>query len=285
MSTPNPQPNPLDIQDFLEATGDSSKRTRTVAILLIVASVMILAGLLNSLDHSWMHARVMEFGVLDSEYVAKKIGEMPDAKLTADSLATVWGVSTYESAVEVYANRHLAFYRALCAAYVDSGFLLRVPFFGFVLDVNDLGLVGGIALLILLGVYQLAVSREIDNLAISFREAKGRERQLYLLLAMRQVFTIPQSAFIKKGFFLRHAPKAILLLPVLAQGSVVGHDWWTSVVGRQLGQTHTAIVLCVEAIALAGVIVLTRSANQRLHTLDRFWDDKWKALNGNNATK
>jgi hypothetical protein len=277
MTTPNYEP--LDVQDFLDATGDAAKRSRTITIILLVASVLIFAGLINSLGHSWMDGRLTSFSELKSPYVTSKIGPPPVDGDSECTLEYAWGVRTYEQALTVYRNRHEAFYRALCSAYVDTGLLVRVPFFGFALDVNDLGLVGGLALLVLLSVYQFALSRELDNLSISFREAESRE--FYLLLAMRQVFTVPQSGFVPKTAFLRHAPKAVLAFPLITYASVVGHDWWTNVIAFQLGETHAIIALAFETVALVGIVLLSRLALHRLAQMDDLWDRAWDSLERN----
>ena len=53
--------------------------------------------------------------------------------------------------------------------YVDS-WVIRVPFFGFSFDVNDLGFIGGIGFVIILVCFRLCLSREIDNLRLSFEQ-------------------------------------------------------------------------------------------------------------------
>lgn len=104
----------LNLQDYLDATSDSAKRTRTVLVALVVACVLAFAGFLNSLGGSWMLSRVHSFSDPKSEYVVNKLGFTP---------------------VSEQDDRYKEFYTAVVRAYVDNAFTIRVPFFGFTFDV------------------------------------------------------------------------------------------------------------------------------------------------------
>src|SRR5687768_16169060 len=105
-------PEPLDIQDYLDATSDAAKRTRTASITVVVASVLVFAGLLNSLQNSWMHQRLKASNDIRSPYVAGKIGNAPTAPVTDPS----W---------QAYHYRYKEFYSALIRTYVDSSYVIR----------------------------------------------------------------------------------------------------------------------------------------------------------------
>src|SRR5579871_4027500 len=99
----------LSIQDYLDAAGDSAKRARTISISLVVASVLVFAGLLNSLQHSWMMSRLRLFHDYDKEgygYVSNKIGRPP--------------ISTSVSDTTLYRIRYQEFYGALSRTFVDN---------------------------------------------------------------------------------------------------------------------------------------------------------------------
>jgi hypothetical protein len=42
-----------------------------------------------------------------------------------------------------YEHRYHELYSALAKSYVETSFAIRVPFFGFVVDANDFGIIGG----------------------------------------------------------------------------------------------------------------------------------------------
>src|SRR5947209_3413915 len=48
----------FDIKDYIDAATDAAKRTRTVTIVLVVASVMVFIGFWNSAQWSWAHDRL-----------------------------------------------------------------------------------------------------------------------------------------------------------------------------------------------------------------------------------
>jgi hypothetical protein len=50
-----PEPFERDIADYLNASSDASKRIGTVSIILVVETVLLFAGFLNSQQTSWMH--------------------------------------------------------------------------------------------------------------------------------------------------------------------------------------------------------------------------------------
>lgn len=48
----------LTIQDYLNASGEASARTRNITLALVVACVLTFIALLNSLQNSWMLKRL-----------------------------------------------------------------------------------------------------------------------------------------------------------------------------------------------------------------------------------
>jgi hypothetical protein len=66
-----------DIRDYLDASSDASRRTRTMTIILVVASVLVLAGWLNSLQSHWMLKRMVKLGDIHGQYTQSKLGSFP----------------------------------------------------------------------------------------------------------------------------------------------------------------------------------------------------------------
>jgi len=257
---------PLDIQDYLDATSDAAKRSRNASITVVIASVLVFAGLLNSLQNSWMMQRLHECNDMNSNYVTSKIGVRPQ---TND-----------RTIIAAYENRYKEFYAALMRTYVDNSYVIRVPFFGFRVDANDLGLVGGIAFVIILIMLRFSISREVDNLNTSFTEAEtlGQLPEFYVLLAMRQVFTVPASDSINRTPFLMWVPKLFCFAPLLVYIAVVGHDVATSGIGLRLSDVHTIILFCSEALLVVMILILTRMVVRRLRRVDELWDRKWTTV-------
>jgi hypothetical protein len=160
---PQPEPaaapsrGPLDIEDFLQVSSDASSRTRTMVLILIVASILAFAGLLNSVQSQWMHGRMIKLGDIQGHYTVSKLGKYPES----DSFKG--DMKAYEHAVNLYERRYIALCSAVERTYVETSFEVRVPFLGFTIDVNDLGLLAGIAFVVILSCYRFFLSREIDN--------------------------------------------------------------------------------------------------------------------------
>lgn len=259
--------DPLDIQDYLDATSDAARRTRSASITVVVASVLLFAGLLNSLQNSWMHHRLQASNSIRSKYVAGKIGVAPDLPPTDPEWLA-------------YQNRYKEFYSALIRTYVDSAYVIRVPFFGFRVDANDLGLLGGLAFVVILTILRFCVSREVDNLKTSFVEAErlGRLKDFYVLLAMRQVFTVPASESINRGRFLIWVPKLFCFAPLTVHVAVMLHDFSTLDIGTVLNDTHTSILFGCELLLTLILLALTSMVVTRLRRVDQLWDSYWECV-------
>lgn len=261
------QENPLDIQDYLEASSDASKRTRQITIILVVASVLVGAGLLNSLQSQWMRLRLGALQDIHGQYTEAKLGPFPKYIEGQDK-------EVFKKSVTIYEQSHKDLITAVARAYVENAMVIRVPFFGFTFDVNDLGLLGGVGFLIILGCYRFCISREADNLRLAFREAKklGKLHELYPLLAMHQVFTVPPTRFITRTRFLIFAPKLICWLPFIVHLAVSGHDVWTAWIGEALGEWRVLLAIVSEGVIALLLLPLSISVTKRLFRIDRIWD-------------
>jgi hypothetical protein len=263
----------LDVQYYLDAAVDSTKRSRTVAILIVVTCVLVFTGLVNEQKSNWLLSRLNGSRHPEDVYIKEKLGPPPSGWATA---------SAESSSLRYYDYRYKELVGAMTRAYVDSALLLRVPFFGVVVDVNDLGLLGGITFMILLVWYRLSLAREVDNLELYFAEMKGRaeEREFYNLLAMRQVFTVPRTGKRERTKFLLWAPKLICWLPVALHCSVLGYDLGhTPGIANALNRDRFIILIATEAIFAITLVFLAFMASHRLRRIDSIWDDQWSHLN------
>lgn len=272
MSKTNPD-DVLEIQDYLDATSDASKRTRVVTIVLVVASVLVLMGLLNSLQSHWMLRRMVALGNIHGQYTQSKLGPYPSRQDFQDE-------SIFMKAEGLYEQRYKDLYSAVARAYVENSLVIRVPFFGFSFDVNDLGLLGGISFLVILGCFRFCISREVDNLRLSFHEAHRLERmqEFYNLLAMRQVFTVPHTPYINRTLFLKITPKLICWFPLLVHLSVTLNDFLTAWIGRELQNFRFTLLISSEFLIAFLLIILAATVTNRMRRLDELWDQAWEEV-------
>lgn len=264
--------NSLDLQDFLDATSDSSKRSRTIMIVLVVASVLALVGFLNSLRTGWMLQRLQIVSQAENPYVAKKLG----TTVAADD------------------ERYKNFHSAVARGYVENALTVRVPFFGVAFDINDLGLLGGFGFITVLTLLRFSIRTEIVSLRLAFKAAtkaaKDDPNQLvnfYDLLAMRQVLTLPHMEdentnwVANRSWILRFIPKLICFLPVVVYSLVAGHDYMTQDVGDAISPTHTRILLIYTGAFWLIILALSIWCFLKLIKIDSIWEEYWAKIHPN----
>jgi hypothetical protein len=268
-----PGRQPLDIQDYLEASSDASKRSRFFVIVLVVASVLVFAALLNSIQTQWLHLRMLAAGDIHSHYVETKLGGFP----------------TDPEEKKRYEARYQALCDAIERAYVEASFVIKVPFFGISFDVNDLGLFGSAGFLVILTCYRFFLSRELDNLQISFTAARSLGKleltRFYQLLSMRQVFTIPNTEFSGngrlQGLFRKCVAKLITWIPLILLSAVIRNDYQTRFILNYIGPAAVSRFhhnLWYELTAVGFIFYLSIVITLRLWEMDEIWERCWEEI-------
>lgn len=257
------------LHDFGEAARDSSRRTRTLLVVLVVACVLSLVGFLNSLETGWMLQRVRAASDPAAAYIAQKLEFAPDMNPAARD----------------------ALQGAIIRAYIDNAMTVRVPFFGVAFDVNDLGLMGGIGFLTILMLLRFSLRTEIASLRIAFKAAvretagdRARLEAFYDLVAMQQVLTFPQMRdersgwSIKRPRLLRAVPKLICFLPVVVYTMVAANDYQSQHVANVINPLHTRILLAYTGVLWVLILALASWCFARLMKIDRIWDEYWQLV-------
>jgi cell shape-determining protein MreD len=265
----------FDMKDYVEATNDAARRTRTVTIVLVVASVLIGIGWYNSMRWSWELHRIRQAYDPDDRFVNRMLDSDrhpgvliadKDGKTPADRFRTELQQATVK-------------------AYVENVRFLRAPFFGVAFDVNDLGVIGGIALIMILLAMRYSLSREIKNLNVSLREAIYHNdlSAFYHALAMRQVFTVPHMKGEKKNLWLASSSRLICILPAGVFLLGVIYDYYSTF---RLGVYSVKVVtlaLIVETIWLALIIYLAFRCWERKRHIDEVWQRHWDRMIGHKS--
>lgn len=258
----------LDLQDYLEATSDAAKRTRTVLIALVVGAVLTVAGLLNSLGASWMLARVHDFRNPQAPYVESKLGYQPKDENDP---------------------RYQQFYTALARSYVENAFTVRVPFFGFTFDVNDLGLLAGLGFIVILLLLRFSLRSEIISLRLSFKAVADaadvkKLATFYDLLAMRQVLTMPHVEVPSENWasrtnrILRVTAKSLCFVPAIVYTFVALHDYSTLGIGIELSKPRTDILKLYTVCFWLIIVALGVWCFRRWLEIDRLWERYWTTV-------
>jgi len=259
----------ISIKDYVEASSEASKRTRSVTVVLMIASVLMFSGLLNSAYSSWKRQRLQALESVDSDYVKRRLGPPPSSA----------------EEYSMYLARYNQLYSAALKDYVENTYTIRIPFFGIAIDTNDLGPLGGLALSVILVLYRTSITRELDNLRLSFEgaEAQNQLHTLYYLLAMRQVLTFPNIHGKERSRFMLIAPKILIFTPLVIYSTIVLYDYYTLALYEV---SYKVIVTMVQdTLFFAAVIVITFMIFIRLREIDKIWDHYWNVLNEQQASR
>jgi hypothetical protein len=146
----------------------------------------LFTGLLNSFDDAWMFNRIEQLGDVNSPYTQKVLGLECTPEIKDDC----------QKKLESNPQKLMYFntlYQNLIKSTVDNVYIIRVPFFGVAFDINDLGLLGGLGLFIILTMLRLSLRSYIVSLRIGFKSVFNSELayNFYDVLASRQVFVFP----------------------------------------------------------------------------------------------
>jgi len=264
------------MKDYVKATNDAARRTRTVTIVLVVASVLVAIGYYNSLQWSWGVERVREaFDNSDTarESIAARLvsgGHKPDLIKEGPDKKTE--IDKYREYLQ----------EATAKAYVENILTVKAPFFGIAFDVNDLGVIGGLGLVIILLVMRYSLSREIKNLNVTLREAVHHDKlpEFYHALAMRQVFTVPHMKGEKRNRWLGAAPRVICLLPACVFFLGVFYDYYSILRYGLYSFTVVTFTLVVETFWLILIVYLATRCWERQSHIDGVWEQHWNRLEG-----
>lgn len=187
--------------------------------------------------------------------------------------------------------------RALLRTHVESRLLIRIPILGVAIHVNDLGLIGGLTLIVLLLLTRTSLSREIKNLNYSFKKAYEATQleEFYDALAMRQLFTTPHMKGENRNRLLSKAPYAVCLLPVLIYFLLGTYDAYTifviprynrelldktyfEMIKNLLSSRSILWVIVIEFACMAMIFSIAFRCLERQHYIYYIWDSYWKLL-------
>lgn len=225
----------------------------------------LMEGLLKGVDKI-LHDRFNKSGyVADSEHLGKEL-DGDDYKNVRDWIHERMMHDRDQAAQ--YAQK-------LEEARTGNILLVRIPFFGLVFDVNDLGLWGGSTFVIILIIFRFTLWREYNNLRLTFEEARPEHLDFcYKSLAMQQVLTVPP-------ILLKSQPsqkpwgkvvRALYLPPLFVELAILRHDYSTKAIGDISNPSNTTISIIGTIILSAVIALLTYKCFRLSVAIDRVWD-------------
>ncbi len=281
VTKPEPQPVRKDairerfvIKEYVSATGDAAARTRTVTYILIIATILIGIGFWNSLRGAWATERVK--AAYDKNYTDKYKLFIDDKLLLENNhLERNLDKKRFDEILQEQALR----------GFIDNVRFVRIPILGIAIDVNDLGPIGGLTLIIMLLLLRFSLSREIKNLNVSFREAV-RHNQLcgfYHSLAMRLVLTVPKMRGETQNQWLVNAAIYICVLPFVVFTLGAAYDYVSVFEYELYGFLEVLPTLVINIIWVIVIAILTKRCLERLEIINKIWEDHWNRMEGLNS--
>lgn len=165
---------------------------------------------------------------------------------------------------------------------IDNVVLIRIPFFGVVLDVNDLGALGGFTFIVILMWFRFSLWREYYNLRSTFKAAKDQDLEFcYKTLAMSQVLTVPPSLDNPQP---RERPwgkvvRFLYFLPLSVQLTIFAYDCISFGFGWDISPFNTVVGYSWSLTFLFLSGLLTYWCCRLSSEIDKEWEDTAERLN------
>jgi len=261
----------LSLNQNIDACRVAQNRTRVTMAVTVSASVLVFAAFWNSWQGSWINKRLhrtndaLELKIWNVHLRdSLKTDELRNRFDKARSFALIRDIADSSHLAEVN--------RGLQKILTDEVNNIRVPFFGIIFDVNDLGIASGLAFIALLSWLRFCLLREQENLKFTIDEADSQNKLSYCyhVLSMHQLFTLPEIDKQVAAFW-RRTPIFLMWLPMLVHTIVFGHDLYSYKYGLTISILNTVIVYVISLISLSVIISLTISCSKLLNAIDKVW--------------
>lgn len=247
-----------DLREYVDAFRASSNRSRYALYIVIITSVLIGIATLNAHALGWPLRRI-------GAWYGTPLAEQPF--FARDT-------TVIKIAREEYLRQ-----------FVGRGVMPASPIPGVSMDVNDLGVIGGIALILLTAIMLFCLLREHENLQLALFKVRqlctddgpahtrgdSRANLLYHALAMGQVLASPPTlARWRKRVILRHFG-LIYFTPAAVQFWVILNNWHT----RDIARDYNANVWLSLGVQTAIFLLLLSISSYALLT-SRAMAKRWR---------
>lgn len=279
----------IGIKDYIQVVGESSRRSRMIIVVLLTASVLAFVAFWNAVNWSWINIQINRYE--NSLRVLKKdplpphgdMGVRPEVWTFIEDVMKIPDVTVLDSTARgEYVKALETRLEGLLRIRGDKVWVMNISFFGVILHVNDLGLLGGFSFLIILLVLRFSLAREYDNLRYAFFIAYtttdlAKKKQYYNLLSMKQVLGVPPK--LVEGAQPTDAMLAvwgkitriIIWLPILILLLIFINDCVTLEIGLGLSARRTYFGLAFNLVFLTLDIILVVVCTRILGDSSREW--------------
>jgi len=275
----------LTLKDYVDAAGHSSSRSRWIFLVMVTTSVLTFSSFWNARQGSWLNERVrvshqamkwLGWDKTVEDSLRKANNDDLDLFNQSREWANLRGISSKKDSADL-AN----LITTLEHLRTENIVIIKIPFFGIVLDVNDIGMLGGLAFVMITMMYRLSLARELNDITALFATLTDTNRKsAYEVLSMMQVLTTPpvENKSIEWYWNLVFT-KLLFLLPVAVHSIVFFYDkFWTYEFGRSISETNTSISFVVSLVCLILIVFNSFACIVSSFQMDFRWRAQAKML-------
>jgi len=251
---------------------NSSDRSRYAIYVVTIVTILIGIANYNIQENSWARRRLIKW----YQYARSSSGlPQPPAEI---------------------ANGDSEMLQALRSEYVKQfvgrDVVAASPIPGVSIDINDLGLVGGIALVLLMQVVLVCVAREHENVYLSLYKVRliaqregptsahgnSQSNLLYHSMAMGQVLSAPPTL----ARWVHHGPwhhfRLVFAAPAIVYAWVVYNDYRTVSHGVLYG-VNVKVLLAIETLLALFLLAQCTLANLQSRAMALRWESAFFTVN------
>jgi hypothetical protein len=289
-SRPALEPSDAELKEYVEAFKTSSDRARYALYVAIIASVLVGIANYNLQSWGWPTKRIETWYKFDrsAQTVPSPLHLQEPAALAisehSDRKAPEW---LFNGDGEQLRTAREEYLKQFISRYVFAS----SPIPGVWIDANDLGVVGGVALTLLMLIFAICIVREHENLYLSLYKVRSlaeadknpsdpnsRANLLYHALAMRQVLSSPPTlARWEGGGTLPHFGYAFFA-PVFVYGWVVFTNRVTEERGAAYG-VNVKLLFYFQCALMLGILILSVVAWLHTRAMSRRWQRAFFRIN------
>jgi hypothetical protein len=266
---------------YLSAFKESASRVRYVIFLIAVVTILIFVAYRNSRQDGWLNSRVrVAQAALAADADARFGKELIQA---AKRLAELRGLDSEESR-----KKALDLIEEL---RMNNVFIVRMPLIGTAFDVNDLGLLSSICMVILYTILIFSLARHHENLFLALwkikrvfdpetkEDGQSLANLLYHALAMAELFSTPPSLarWRWRGGFMLFS--VAVFIPVVLQCSILVYDLRTIDYGLLISKSVAISSISIQAICVLVVLLLAICCFIYSRSMDIQWAATFYSIN------
>jgi hypothetical protein len=274
----------------------ANKASKSLLISLSLVSLFIFISVWNSSQYGWIDSRLkIHQNMLEhKEYLldfekpySEDVKNNPSIKNQIDHLRIYYKKHNYDESL-LYSN-----YNRFKDLEANNVLMINLPIVNKYMDVNDLSILGGLILFVLIYLfyYSLQLKKNILKAVFAFLEENSliQDRNFLYLLALHQVLTVKvirkianeKTKGLKKQILLGYMVNILITLPLIVQFITIINDIFTFTLGNDINSFQVWIAFAIGILLFAGIYSLTNSCWKINRSIDAIWKENYSKIDIN----